>query len=45
MEKGFAQKEGVYYQENSPPPQQNGLPYVFYFPWHHRMDGKFIKWM
>ena len=26
-------------------PQQNGLPSVLYFPWQHKMDRKFIKWM
>jgi hypothetical protein len=39
MEKGFACKEGVDY-EDTYPAQQNGLQYVLYFPWQHRMDVK-----
>ena len=42
--KGFAHKEGIGYEETFPP-QQNGLPSTLYFPWQHKMDGKFIKWM
>jgi hypothetical protein len=44
MENFFTEKEGIDYEDASPPPK-NGLPSLLYFPWKHIVDGKFIKWM